>query len=131
MTKMFVTELECVSSQANAVHAHKTELNQTIQELESMLKKKEEEIERLKQELDSARKLQAQRDSLTQKLQEVEIQNKGLEDQLSDLEQRLEKSQNEQEAFRSNLKTLLEILDGKIFELTELRDNLAKLTEHS
>lgn len=62
-------------------------------------------------------------------LKEVEIRNKDLEGQLSDLEQRLEKSQNEQEAFRNNLKTLLEILDGKIFELTELRDNLAKLLE--
>lgn len=64
-------------------------------------------------------------------LKEVEIRNKDLEGQLSDLEQRLEKSQNEQEAFRNNLKTLLEILDGKIFELTELRDNLAKLIECS
>ncbi|XP_051499590.1 homer protein homolog 1 isoform X3 [Apus apus] len=126
-----VTELECVSSQANAVHTHKTELNQTIQELESTLKKKEEEIEGLKQEIENARELQAQRDSLTQKLQEVEIRNKDLEGQLADLEQRLEKSQNEQEAFRNNLKTLLEILDGKIFELTELRDNLAKLIECS
>ncbi|XP_054544444.1 homer protein homolog 1 isoform X2 [Talpa occidentalis] len=126
-----VTELECVSSQANAVHTHKTELNQTIQELEETLKVKEEEIERLKQEIDNARELQEQRDSLTQKLQEVEIRNKDLEGQLSDLEQRLEKSQNEQEAFRNNLKTLLEILDGKIFELTELRDNLAKLLECS
>lgn len=126
-----VTELECVSSQANAVHTHKTELNQTIQELEETLKEKEEEIERLKQEIDNARELQEQRDSLTQKLQEVEIRNKDLEGQLSDLEQRLEKSQNEQEAFRNNLKTLLEILDGKIFELTELRDNLAKLLECS
>ncbi|XP_056680786.1 homer protein homolog 1 isoform X4 [Monodelphis domestica] len=127
----FVTELECVSSQANAVHTHKAELNQTIQELEETLKKKEEEIEKLKQEIDNARELQEQRDSLTQKLQDVEIRNKDLEGQLSDLEQRLEKSQNEQEAFRNNLKTLLEILDGKIFELTELRDNLAKLLECS
>ncbi|KAL1783529.1 homer protein-like 1 isoform X1 [Sigmodon hispidus] len=126
-----VTELECVSSQANAVHTHKTELNQTVQELEETLKEKEEEIERLKQEIDNARELQEQRDSLTQKLQEVEIRNKDLEGQLSELEQRLEKSQNEQEAFRNNLKTLLEILDGKIFELTELRDNLAKLLECS
>ncbi|XP_072462529.1 homer protein homolog 1 isoform X1 [Notamacropus eugenii] len=126
-----VTELECVSSQANAVHTHKAELNQTIQELEETLKKKEEEIEKLKQEIDNARELQEQRDSLTQKLQEVEIRNKDLEGQLSDLEQRLERSQKEQEAFRNNLKTLLEILDGKIFELTELRDNLAKLLECS
>ncbi|XP_069483514.1 homer protein homolog 1 isoform X3 [Ambystoma mexicanum] len=126
-----VTELECVSSQANAVHTHKTELNQTIHELESTLKKKEEEIERLKEEIEHAKELQAQRDSLTQKLQEVETRNKDLEGQLADLEQRLEKSQNEQEAFRNNLKTLLEILDGKIFELTELRDNLSKLIECS
>ncbi|XP_013929678.1 homer protein homolog 1 [Pantherophis guttatus] len=126
-----VTELECVSSQANAVQTHKTELNQTIQELEATLKKKEEEIEKLREEIDNARELQAQRDSLTQKLQEVEVRNKDLEGQLSDLEQRLEKSQNEQEVFRNNLKTLLEILDGKIFELTELRDNLAKLIECS
>ncbi|KAK2118039.1 hypothetical protein P7K49_004926 [Saguinus oedipus] len=65
-----VTELECVSSQANAVHTHKSELNQTIQELEETLKEKEEEIERLKQEIDNARELQEQRDSLTQKLQD-------------------------------------------------------------
>ncbi|XP_071585779.1 homer protein homolog 1-like [Heliangelus exortis] len=125
-----VTELECVTSQTNAVHTHKTELNQTIEELESTLKKKEE-IQRLKQEIDTARELQTQRDSFTQKLQEVEIGNKDLEGQLYDVEQHLEKSQNEQEAFHNNLKTLLEILDGKIFELIELRDNLAKLIESS
>ncbi|XP_015221096.1 homer protein homolog 1b isoform X2 [Lepisosteus oculatus] len=126
-----VTELECMSGQANVIKSHKTELNQTIEELESTLKAKEEEIERLKEEVDNAHQLQAQRDSLTQKLQETETRNKDLEVQLSELEQRLESSQMEQEAFRKNLKTLLEILDGKIFELTELRDNLAKLIECS
>ncbi|KAM9331384.1 homer protein homolog 1 [Gastrophryne carolinensis] len=126
-----VSELEYLSSQANAVQTHKTELSETIQDLESTLKNKEEEIERLKEEIDHAKELQEQRDSLSQKLQEVETRNKDLEGQLSDLKQRLEKSQDEQEAFRNNLKTLLEILDGKIFELTELRDNLAKLLECS
>ncbi|KPP77958.1 homer protein 1-like [Scleropages formosus] len=99
-----VTELECLSGQANVIKSHKTELNQTIEELESTLKAKEEE---------------------------TETRNKDLESQLAELEQRLESSQLEQEAFRRNLKTLLEILDGKIFELTELRDNLAKLIEGS
>ncbi|KAI1905229.1 hypothetical protein AGOR_G00013970 [Albula goreensis] len=126
-----VTELECVSGQTNVIKSQKTELNQTIEELESTLKAKEEELERLKEEVDNANQLQAQRDSLTQKLQETETRNKDLEAQLSELEQRLENSQVEQEAFRNNLKTLLEILDGKIFELTELRDNLAKLIEGS
>ncbi|MBN3271488.1 HOME1 protein, partial [Polyodon spathula] len=126
-----VTELECVSSQANAIQSHKTELNQTIEELESTLKAKEEEIERLKEEMEHARQLQTQRDTLTQKLQETETRNADLEGQLTELGQRLENSQTQQESFRNNLKTLLEILDGKIFELTELRDSLAKLIECS
>ncbi|OCU02435.1 homer scaffold protein 1 L homeolog isoform X1 [Xenopus laevis] len=126
-----VSELECMSNQANAVQSHKSELNQKIQELETTLKKKEEEIERLKEEVEHAKDLQDQKDSLSQKLQEVETHNKEMEGQLSDFEQRLEKSQTEQDTFRNNLKTLLEILDGKIFELTELRDNLAKLIECS
>ncbi|XP_061119810.1 homer protein homolog 1 [Conger conger] len=126
-----VTELECVSGQTNVIKSQKTELNQTIEELECTLKAKEEELERLKEEVDNANQLQAQRDSLTQKLQETETRNKDLEAQLSELEQRLENSQVEQETFRNNLKTLLEILDGKIFELTELRDSLAKLIEGS
>ncbi|KAG5834284.1 homer protein homolog 1 isoform X1 [Anguilla rostrata] len=126
-----VTELECVSGQTNVIKSQKTELNQTIEELEVTLKAKEEELERLKEEVDNANQLQAQRDSLTQKLQETETRNKDLEAQLSELEQRLESSQAEQETFRNSLKTLLEILDGKIFELTELRDSLAKLIEGS
>lgn len=64
-------------------------------------------------------------------LQDTDLRNKELEEQLADLEQRLESSQVDQENLRKNLKTLLEILDGKIFELTELRDSLAKLIEDS
>ncbi|XP_012683979.1 homer protein homolog 1b [Clupea harengus] len=124
-----VTELECMSGQTNVIKSQKTELNQTIEELEAALKDKEEEIERLKEEVDRSKELLEQRDSLAQKLQETDLRNKELEGQLCALEQRLDNSQVEQETFRKDLKTLLEILDGKIFELTELRDNLAKLIE--
>ncbi|XP_032874486.1 homer protein homolog 1 [Amblyraja radiata] len=126
-----VSELECLSGQANVLKTHKTELNRTIEELEAQMKDKEEEIERLKKDIEGARELEAQRDTLSQQLQEVESRNRDLVEQLADFEHRLEKSQNEQGVFRNNLKTLLEILDGKIFELTELRDNLAKLIEGS
>lgn len=61
--------------------------------------------------------------------QDTESRNLTLEAQLSDLEQRLESSQQEREAFRKSLHSLLELLDSKIFELTELRDTLAKLLE--
>lgn len=64
-------------------------------------------------------------------LQATGTRNKELEEQLADVERRLETSQVEQENFRKSLKTLLDILDTKIFELTEMRDNLAKLIEDS
>ncbi|XP_042365795.1 homer protein homolog 1-like [Plectropomus leopardus] len=126
-----VTELECVSGQTTVIKSQKTELNQTIEELEAALKAKEEELERLKAEVESANEFQSQKDSLTQKLQDTESKNQTLEAQLSDLEQRLESNQQEREAFRKSLRSLLELLDGKIFELTELRDTLGKLIEGS
>ncbi|KAL6469654.1 hypothetical protein MHYP_G00207730 [Metynnis hypsauchen] len=124
-----VTELECVSGQTTGIKTQKTELNQTIEELEAALKAKEEELEQLKAEVENAHQLQSQKDAVTQKLQETETRNVELEAQLADLEQRLESNQVEQESFRKSLRSLLELLDGKIFELTELRDSLAKLIE--
>ncbi|GAA6083112.1 homer protein homolog 1 isoform X3 [Tachysurus ichikawai] len=124
-----VTELECVSGQTTGIKNQKTELNQTIEELEAALKAKEEELERLKAEVEKANDLQSQKDTATQKLQETETRTTDLEAQLAELEKRVESSQTEQETFRKNLRSLLELLDGKIFELTELRDNLAKLID--
>ncbi|KAL7854247.1 hypothetical protein AOLI_G00210910 [Acnodon oligacanthus] len=124
-----VTELECVSGQTTGIKTQKTELNQTIEELEAALKAKEEELEQLKAEVENAHQLQSQKDAVTQKLQETETRNVELEAQLAELEQRLESNQVEQESFRKSLRSLLELLDGKIFELTELRDSLAKLIE--
>lgn len=63
--------------------------------------------------------------------QDTEARNQTLEAQLNDLEQRLESIQLERETYRKNLRSLLELLDGKIFELTELRDTLVKLIEAS
>uniref|UniRef100_A0A3B1JQD7 Homer scaffold protein 1b n=1 Tax=Astyanax mexicanus TaxID=7994 RepID=A0A3B1JQD7_ASTMX len=126
-----VSELESQSSQANVIKSQKTELNQTIEELEATLKAKEEEMERLREEVENGKQLQSQKETLERKLEAKDSRNKELEEQLADVEQRLEASHLEQESFRKSLKTLLEILDGKIFELTELRDNLAKLIEDS
>ncbi|XP_033952034.1 homer protein homolog 1-like isoform X3 [Pseudochaenichthys georgianus] len=126
-----VTELECVSGQTTVIKSQKTELNQTIEELEAALKAKEEELERLKEEVESANGFQFKKESLSLKLQDTESRNQALEARLSELEQRLEGQQQEREAFRDSLRSLLELLDGKIFELTELRDTLGKLLESS
>ncbi|XP_034094921.1 homer protein homolog 1-like isoform X2 [Gymnodraco acuticeps] len=126
-----VTELECVSGQTTVIKSQKTELNQTIEELEAALKAKEEELERLKEEVESANGFQFKKESLSHKLQDTESRNQALEARLSELEQRLEGQQQEREVFRDSLRSLLELLDGKIFELTELRDTLGKLLESS
>ncbi|RVE66084.1 hypothetical protein OJAV_G00123040 [Oryzias javanicus] len=126
-----VTELECVSGQTTGIKTQKTELNRTIEELEAALRGKEEELERLKAEVESANEFRFQKDSLLQRLEDTEARNQTLEAQLSDLEQRLESIQLERETYRKNLRSLLELLDGKIFELTELRDTLVKLIEAS
>ncbi|XP_039506176.1 homer protein homolog 1 isoform X1 [Pimephales promelas] len=122
-----VTELECVSGQTAGIKTQKTELNQTIEELEAELKAKEEELEKLKEEVENADRLQAQRDSLAQRLQDTQLRNSDLETRLSILEERLENGRMEDESFRKSLRSILELLDGKILELTELRDSLSKL----
>ncbi|KAF3849284.1 hypothetical protein F7725_015781 [Dissostichus mawsoni] len=119
------------AGQTTVIKSQKTELNQTIEELEAALKAKEEELERLKEEVESANGFQFKKESLSQKLQDTESRNQALEARLSELEQRLEGQQQEREAFRESLRSLLELLDGKIFELTELRDTLGKLLESS
>ncbi|KAM9794525.1 homer protein homolog 1-like isoform X1 [Syngnathus typhle] len=126
-----VTELECVSGQTTSVKSEKTELNRTIEELEAALKAKEDELECLKAEVQSANQFRSQRDSLTRKLQQVERRNEALEVQLGELERRVDANRQEREVFRQSLRSLLQLLDGKIFELTELRDALAKLLECS
>ncbi|XP_075885610.1 homer protein homolog 1 isoform X1 [Nelusetta ayraudi] len=126
-----VTELECVSGQSTAIKSQKSELSRTAEELEEALKAKEEELESLKAEVQSANEFQTQRESLLLKLQETELRNRMLESRLGELEQRLESSLQERQLFRSSLRSLLELLDCKILELTELRDALARILESS
>lgn len=91
-----MTELECQSNQTPAIKSQKTELNQTIEELENALRDREEvcylhialavtpspilphlilylytlqEMEKLKEELENMNDLMEQKDTLTQKLE--------------------------------------------------------------
>ncbi|XP_063067203.1 homer protein homolog 1-like, partial [Engraulis encrasicolus] len=124
-----VTELECASSQSTGITIQRTELNWTIEELEAVLKSKEEELQQMRDKIQSSTHLQTQRDTVSEKLQETEFRNQELEDQVRKLQQRLESDQLQQDAFRKSLHSLLQELNSKLHELTELRDSLARLIE--
>jgi len=64
-------------------------------------------------------------------LQDTEAMNQALEARLGELERRRRSEQRERAAFRQSLRSLLQLLDGKLLELTELRDALGKLLESS
>ncbi|KAJ3604083.1 hypothetical protein NHX12_028824 [Muraenolepis orangiensis] len=120
MTKHWEAELEALKGNNAKLTAALLESTANVTELECQ-SNQSPEMERLKEDMESMNDLMEQKDMLTQKLEE----------QLSGAEQRLEENQEEQESFRKSLRTLLELLDGKIFELTELRDTLARLIEEA
>ncbi|KAL2099805.1 hypothetical protein ACEWY4_004199 [Coilia grayii] len=126
-----VTELECASSQTSGITMQRTELSWTIEELEGMLNAKEDELQQLKNKIQNASHLQIQRDTVSERLQETEFRNQELEEQVRKLQQCLKSDQLQQDAFRKSLHSLLQELNGKILELTVLRDSLAKLIEVS
>ncbi|XP_067377494.1 homer protein homolog 1b isoform X3 [Channa argus] len=139
MTKHWEAELEALKGNNAKLTAALLESTANVKQWKQQLAAYQEEAERLhkremeklKEELENMNDLMEQKDSLTQKLEEMELRSRVLEEQLAGAEQRLEENQEEQENFRKSLRTLLELLDGKIFELTELRDTLARLIEEA
>ncbi|TNN49982.1 Homer 1 [Liparis tanakae] len=112
MTKHWEAELDALKGNNAKLTAALLESTANVKQWKQQLAAYQEEAERLHK-------------------RETELRSRVLEEQLVGAEQRLEENQEEQESFRKSLRTLLELLDGKIFELTELRDTLARLIEEA
>ncbi|PKU34677.1 hypothetical protein llap_15016 [Limosa lapponica baueri] len=97
-----VAELESQGAHDSSSENNKEELNQTLEELELLIKAKDEELE---------------------------ARNAELERRLHLAEQTLAETLAEREKIQNEVTKVAEIMDVKIFELSEIRQGLAKLVE--
>ncbi|XP_054252090.1 homer protein homolog 3 isoform X3 [Indicator indicator] len=122
-----VAELEAQGAQDSPSENNKEELSQTLEELELLIKAKDEEIQLLKsQKCGGHWEAEGEREETLQKLQQ---RNAELEQRLQLAEQSLAQSLAQGEKMQNEVTKVAEIMDVKIFELGEIRQGLAKLVE--
>ncbi|XP_067827346.1 homer protein homolog 2 isoform X2 [Heptranchias perlo] len=88
---------------------------------------REQELERLREEAEVIPQLTEECETLRESLQTAENTNKELENKAKSLKTDIEERQHKQGNLKKELKTFLEVLDGKIDDLHGFRQGLAKL----
>ncbi|TRY55167.1 hypothetical protein DNTS_032657 [Danionella cerebrum] len=105
----------------------KDELTQSLEELEHLLKAKDEEIRILQTKKSDFHELEQEREEAIHRLQELEMRNVDLERRVQMAEQNLSMSLDDRERVEKQLQSLIQILDLKIFDLSDLRQGLLKI----
>lgn len=122
-----IAELEAQCNEANQEKQKNAQLSVRVQELEAELQEKEQELENLRKQAEIIPQLMAECESITAKLQAAETKNKELEGRVDGLQLDIDESQQKQGHMKGELKKFMDILDGKIDELHEVRQGLSKL----
>ncbi|XP_005989683.1 homer protein homolog 2 isoform X2 [Latimeria chalumnae] len=122
-----IVELEAQCDEANQEKERNAQLSRRIEQLKLELQDKQQELERLRKQAEIIPQLMEECESVTQKLQASEKKNKDLEDKIRTLRTDVEDNQHKQGNLKTELKKFLDMLDGKIDELHEFRQGLAKL----
>ncbi|XP_077374187.1 homer protein homolog 3-like [Festucalex cinctus] len=107
----------------------KDELTQSLEELEALLKAKDEEIHILQSKKTDYHEIERDRDQAIHRLREVEMRNSELERRIQNTEQNLSNSLEDRDRMDTELQRAIEILDIKIFDLNDLRQSLVKLMD--
>ncbi|KAI5934831.1 homer protein homolog 3 isoform X1 [Manis javanica] len=106
---------------------------QSLEQLEALVQTKDQEIQTLKSQTGGLREAQdtaaAEREETQQKVQDLETRNAELEHQLRAMERNLEEARVERERARAEVGRAAQLLDVRLFELSELREGLARLAE--
>ncbi|XP_056368631.1 homer protein homolog 3 [Oenanthe melanoleuca] len=124
-----VAELESQGTQDSSSDNNKEELSQTLEELELLLKAKDEEIQMLKSQRCGRWEAEGEREETLQRLQDLEARHAELQQRLALAEQSAAESAGQRERLLGELRRAAETMDGKISELSELRQGLARLLE--
>ncbi|XP_029309697.1 homer protein homolog 3-like isoform X3 [Cottoperca gobio] len=123
-----VAELEAHGGQGPS-DLLKDELTQSLEELEALLKAKDEEIHILQNKKVEYHEMEHDRDEAIHRLRETEMRNAEMERRIQNTEQTLSNSLEDRDRMDSEIQRAIEILDIKIFDLNDLRQSLVKLID--
>nr|XP_055218807.1 homer protein homolog 2 isoform X1 [Gorilla gorilla gorilla]XP_055218808.1 homer protein homolog 2 isoform X1 [Gorilla gorilla gorilla]XP_055218809.1 homer protein homolog 2 isoform X1 [Gorilla gorilla gorilla] len=122
-----IDELEEQCSEINREKEKNTQLKRRIEELEAELREKETELKDLRKQSEIIPQLMSECEYVSQKLEAAERDNQNLEDKVRSLKTDIEESKYRQRHLKVELKSFLEVLDGKIDDLHDFRRGLSKL----
>uniref|UniRef100_A0A3Q1LHC4 Homer protein homolog 2 n=1 Tax=Bos taurus TaxID=9913 RepID=A0A3Q1LHC4_BOVIN len=122
-----IDELEEQCSEINREKEKNTQLKRRIEELESELREKETELIDLRKQSEIIPQLMSECEYVSEKLEAAERDNQNLEDKVRSLKTDIEESKYRQRHLKVELKSFLEVLDGKIDDLHDFRRGLSKL----
>ncbi|XP_051768931.1 homer protein homolog 3b isoform X3 [Ctenopharyngodon idella] len=124
-----VAELEAQSRVSASSEMGSEELTQSMAEMEALIKAKDEEIKTLRGKKPDFSELEKEREEASQRMQDLEVKNSELEKRVQTAESALASSQDAQNRAENAVQKVIETLDVKIYDLSDLRQNLAKLLE--
>ncbi|XP_026179261.1 homer protein homolog 3b isoform X2 [Mastacembelus armatus] len=124
-----VAELEAQLGHPAAGQTGREELSRSLEELEALLRAKDQEIHNLQSKKKDVGELEKEREDAMQRLKDMERQNAELEDRVQSTEKTLASSREEQEHAEVEVRRIIEVLDVKLCDLNDLRQNLAKLLD--
>lgn len=126
-----VAELEAQAATEPTPVSEKEGPGQALEQLESLVQTKDQEIQTLKSQAGVPREAPdaVDREETQQKVQDLETRNVELEHQLRVTERSLEEARAERERARAEVGRAAQLLDVRLFELSELREGLARLAE--
>ncbi|XP_037673953.1 homer protein homolog 3 [Choloepus didactylus] len=126
-----VAELEAQVAAEPPAGGEKEGPGPALGQLEALVQTKDQEIQTLRSQAGGHREAldAAEREEVQQKVQELETRTAELEHQLQATEHGLEEARAERERARAEVVRATQLLDVKLFELSELREGLARLAE--
>ncbi|XP_055970016.1 homer protein homolog 2 isoform X2 [Sorex fumeus] len=122
-----IEELEEQCGEISREKERNIQLNRRIEALESELQEKETELKDLRKQSEIIPQLMSECDYISEKLEAAERDNQNLEDKVRALKTDVEESKYRQRHLQAELKSFLEVLDGKIDDLHDFRRGLSKL----
>ncbi|XP_055030298.1 homer protein homolog 2 isoform X3 [Misgurnus anguillicaudatus] len=122
-----ISELDVQCQDMNVEREKNAQLTVRIHKLEADLQDKQQELENLRKQAEIIPQLMAECESITAKLQAAEVTNRDMNENMKLLQAEIDTNQQRERSMKMELKKFMDVLDGKIDELHEVRQGMSKL----